>query len=125
MRAVDNEVSIRGRTVVPCNKDDAFLEVVFSLSGTPFLRGDSNGDGEVALSDAVVLLTGLFQEQRVDNCPAASDASLDGRIDISDAVYLLAHLFLGGPGPPEPFPDCGPDPAAETLTCLELSPGCR
>jgi len=124
---IDNHISIRGEGVVPCNKDDAFLEVVFSLEGPRFLRGDSNRDGRIAISDPVFLLSGLFQEQRVDNCPAASDANADSRVDMSDAIYLLAHLFLGGPSPPAPFPDCGPDPAGReaSLPCLEPPPGCR
>lgn len=127
MRAVDNEISIGGRTVVPCNKDDAFLEVVFSLEAPPFLRGDSNGDGQLALSDAVLLLMGLFQEQRVDNCLAASDSNADDRVDMSDAIYLLTYLFQGGPSPPEPFPNCGPAAVGdgESLGCIELPPACR
>lgn len=31
-----------------------------------------------------------------------------GGIDITDAVYVLNSLFLGGPKPPSPHPDCGP-----------------
>ena len=124
---IENHISIRGEAVVPCNKDDAFLEVVFSLVEPRFLRGDSNRDGGIEISDPVFLLSGLFQEQRVDNCSAASDANADSRVDMSDAVYLLAHLFLGGPSPPAPFPDCGLDPAGATdsLPCLEPPPGCR
>ena len=122
----NNEVVLRGEVVPPCNKDTASLTLVFSLEGPRFLRGDSDGDGDLALADAVFLLAGLFEEQRVDNCPASSDANSDGGIDISDAIYLLAYLFRGGPSPAAPFPDCGPDPGVDQtpLSCLEPQPGC-
>ncbi|MBN1441262.1 MAG: hypothetical protein JXA90_01070, partial [Planctomycetes bacterium] len=51
-------------------------------------------------------------------CLRAGDSNGDGDLNISDPIYLLAYLFLGGPAPPPPFPECGaaPPPPGE-LTC--------
>jgi len=72
-----------------------------------FVRGDTNEDGSLELSDAVRTLTWLFQSATAPACRAAADSNDDGALDLSDAVFSLAHLFLGGEAPPPPFPDCG------------------
>jgi len=36
-------------------------------------------------------------------------------VNIADAVSVLAGLFGGGPPPPAPYPDCGPDGTADAL----------
>src|SRR5262245_60638191 len=89
-----------------------------SLAGTPFRRGDSNGDGTVDLSDAVHLLDWLFLGGEVPGCLDASDGNGDRTHDLTDAVYLLGYLFLSGPVPPASGPaDCGP--------AVEPGPGCK
>jgi hypothetical protein len=90
--------------------------------GRPFLRGDSNADGEVNLSDAVSVLSFLFQAGDRPTCMRAADSSGNGAVSISDAVYLLLHLLLGGPSPPPPFPGCGEDRAGADLTCDAYPP---
>jgi hypothetical protein len=84
-----------------------------------FVRGDTNDDGAMDISDAVFLLNYLFLGGAVPACQPAADINNDHRTDLSDAIYLLNHLFLGGNGPALPFPACGPDPGG--LTC----PGSR
>ncbi len=69
----------------------------------PFLRGDTNSDGKVDLSDAVSILNLLFNNGPSPHCGESSDANGDHRIDISDAIYLLNYLFSGGLQPPEPY----------------------
>lgn len=56
-----------------------------------------------------------------------TNANGDGRADLSDAVYLLTHLFLGGPAPIEPFPECGWGllPTDEEMGCAITPTGCR
>lgn len=81
-----------------------------------FLRGDTNEDGTVNLTDSVALLGFLFAGEPPP-CLAASDVNATRSLDISDAVHLLNHLFQGGPPPAEPFPVCGLDPAANTDGC--------
>jgi hypothetical protein len=38
---------------------------------------------------------------------SAANTNGDRAVDLSDAVYLLGHLFLGGPAPQAPYPECG------------------
>lgn len=93
-----------------------------STGGEPaLLRGDSNGDGERDLSDAVRTLLGLFAGLPL-SCLDAADANDDGGVDVSDPVYLLHFLFLGGAAPPAPSAGCGLDPTGDTLGCD--IPGC-
>jgi ELWxxDGT repeat protein len=96
-----------------------------------FLRGDCNGDGEVAgsVTDAVFLLNHNFSGGPAPPCLAACDANGDGEVtgQVTDAVYLLQFSFLGGPAPPAPFPACGPGPLASdaALGCGRAPAGCE
>jgi hypothetical protein len=83
-----------------------------------FLRGDSNDDATVNLSDAVRTLGFLFLGLPPPGCSDAGDANDDGILNMTDAVYTLLHLFTGGPAPPEPYPDSGLDPTPDDFHCL-------
>ena len=72
----------------------------------PFLRGDSNGDSNVDLSDAISILRFLFLGADEPSCQATADSNGDGNVDITDAIYSLAFLFLGGDALPAPT-ECG------------------
>ena len=92
----------------------------------PFVRGDSNLDQTVNLSDAVATLSFLFGGTGPNHeCKNAMDADNNGEIDLSDAVFLLKHLFLGGAILPPPYPDCGLDPEAPgtpgNLGCVDFT----
>ncbi|MBI4604517.1 MAG: hypothetical protein HY721_21355 [Planctomycetes bacterium] len=97
-------------------------------SGGEFLRGDSNSDGEIGLSDAVCTLEHLFHAVpgapcAAPGCRLALDVDDDGELAITDPIRLLGFLFLGGPAPPQPFPACGPDPTpSPALDCLVPPP---
>ena len=98
-------------------------------SGNEFVRGDSNGDGEVNISDAQFSLRWLFLAGREPDCLAAADTNDDESVDISDPIRVLEYLFLGGPRPAPPFPGAGSDPTPG-LACgppitLALSCGVR
>ncbi len=86
-----------------------------------FLRGETNGDGDLDVSDAVYALLWLFapgQLTRPPYCQDSLDANDDGAVDISDAVFLLAFLFRGGQAPPFPGESIpGADPTSDTLLC--------
>lgn len=84
----------------------------------PFARGDGNLDGSVDVSDAISGLTYLFGTSDGVYCLDAFDTNDDGQVDIGDMVYLLGSLFGGGPSPSPPFPNCGPDPTADALSCI-------
>lgn len=83
----------------------------------PFVRGDANVDGQVDISDGVKILNVLFLGDAPEGCDDAMDSNDDGKTDISDGVWILNFLFLGGPKPPQPYPDCGPDPTGDDLRC--------
>jgi hypothetical protein len=92
----------------------------------PFLRGDSNCDGRLDLSDAVFTLGWLFLGGRMPCCIAAVDVNGDAAVDLSDPVYGLNHLFSGGPAPLAPFPDCGFGELESDagLGCSKAAEGC-
>jgi hypothetical protein len=87
------------------------------LPADTFIRGDSNLDRTIDITDAVSLLGCLYLGQACASCEDASDANDDGSLDLSDAVYTLAFAFLGGAAPRPPHPAPGPDPTADFLTC--------
>ena len=90
--------------------------------GTPFRRGDADGDGSLRLTDAVRILTFLFQGVEAPDCVDTADADNDNEVLLTDAVLVLAYLFQQGAAPLDPGPDvCGEDPdgddPADDLTC--------
>ena len=69
-----------------------------------FLRGDSNSDGAVNVSDSSHLSNYLFNGGGAPPCENQADVNADGSIDLSDVTFLNNWLFLGGPPPPAPGP---------------------
>lgn len=90
--------------------------VALPLTST-FIRGDSNNDGIVDLTDAIFILNYLFQGGDAPSCQDAADVNDDGILDISDAVAVLQYLFLGGNDPAQPYPDEGIDFSEDGLIC--------
>jgi hypothetical protein len=94
----------------------------FGASTEPrFIRGDSNADGRVDMSDTVALLWSMFSGGPNLPCLDAADSNADLVIDLSDAVAILEVLFQTRSSLPAPFPACGSVPA---LRC-EDSSACR
>ncbi|MEC9477270.1 MAG: proprotein convertase P-domain-containing protein [Planctomycetota bacterium] len=85
--------------------------------GSGFIRGDCNSDGGINIADAIFVLGNLFSGGPDGPCIDSCDANDDGALNIADAIYTLANLFSGGPNPPDPFPNCGPDPTDDPLGC--------
>lgn len=83
----------------------------------PFVRGDADGNRALNLSDPIVVLGALFLGSEALACEDAADGNDDGALNLTDAIYVLSYLFLGGPPPPAPFPDEGPDPTPDALSC--------
>ncbi len=80
-----------------------------------FHRADSDGDGNVTLSDAVHTLNYLFAQGPDTTCKETQDFDNDGAVLLTDAVASLRYLFAQGPPPAAPGPTsdpCGPDPDA-------------
>lgn len=81
-----------------------------------FLRGDSNGDGTLDISDPIRSLLSQFGGQRLP-CPDAADVNDDGVVDIADPIAELQFLFRNGPPLAAPFPWDGMDQTADALGC--------
>jgi hypothetical protein len=103
--AVANVVVIDGASVAA-----GFQHGSVTLYGHPeprFIRGDTNGDAVIDISDVVWLLSELFLGGPSIDCPIASEANADGLVDVADAVHIASYIFLGGPQPASPSPNCG------------------
>jgi hypothetical protein len=97
-------------------------EVAGSGNST-FLRGDSNADGEVDISDAVHTLGFLFLGTPAPSCPDASDSDDNALLEITDAVLTLNWLFLGQGDLASPGPEaCGSDPTEDALPACDYDP---
>ena len=82
-----------------------------------FLRGDTDLDGDIVITDPVRTLGRLFLGTGALPCEDAADANDSGVLDITDPIYTLQFLFLGGPDPLPPYPEPGLDPTADPLRC--------
>lgn len=107
-----------------------FEAVVGGSPGNPnggdlptFLRGDTNLDCTVDLSDPIFLLNSLFSSAGPMPCPDAGDADDSGLLDLTDAIFSLNFQFQGGQRPLPPGPDNpGPDPSQDSLRSCESRP---
>ncbi len=92
-----------------------------SLSQT-FVRGDSDMNKDIDITDVIFTLTHLFLGGSAPNCQDAADANDDGSIDLTDAVTTLGFLFLGqGPLPAPSLEQCGGDPSEDELGCQHFA----
>ncbi len=61
-----------------------------------WVRGDSNGDAALDISDPILMLGRLFLGGLTrETCPSALDVNADEAFDISDPIILLRFLFQG------------------------------
>jgi|SoiMethySBSTD1v2_1073268.scaffolds.fasta_scaffold469430_2 hypothetical protein len=89
-----------------------------------FLRGDTDSNGRLEITDAVVTLGSLFLGFPAPHCLDAADSDDNGDINITDAVYVLNYLFTGGSAPPPPGPGaCGADPTSDALPACPAACG--
>jgi hypothetical protein len=116
---VRNKLIAGGQEITP----DAATSFVF-VNGllnivpdsTPFVRGDSNFDESIDISDAKFTLSFLFTGGTAPPCPDSTDANDDGKIDISDPIATLQFLFTGETKLPPPRVP-GLDPTPDGLIC--------
>jgi hypothetical protein len=99
----------------------SFPVVVTTLpQGVPgtFLRGDTDGDTRVSVTDAVGAIAFLIRGGPIPRCLDAADADDNGRVNIADPIAILQMLFLGAGPLPAPGPTVAWfDPTADELSC--------
>jgi hypothetical protein len=118
---VRNFLIASGQEITPSLADSfVFIDGRVNIvpDGIPFVRGDSNANGTVNISDPQFTLNFLYLGGARPLCFDAADANDDGGLDISDAVATLQFLFLGTRSlPPPNFP--GLDPTPDSFVCVE------
>ena len=104
---------------VDCADSDCCAEPsCIALGCTRFDRGDVDGDGSRAVTDAIRILLSLFGGAGPLRCDDAADVDDGDAIDVADPIYLLQYIFQGGPPPPPPFLQCDKDPTQGRLSCV-------
>src|SRR6185503_16049787 len=87
-------------------------------SGGPrFVRGDVDADGQILITDAILILNRLFLGGEALPCEKAADADDDGSLVLTDPILILGRFFLGDAALPPPGPDCGEDRTQDPLAC--------
>jgi hypothetical protein len=119
--AVANKLIASGQEVTPSLASSfVFVNGLVNIipDGSPFVRGDSNGDLAINISDPQFTLNFLFLGDEAPRCEDAADANDDGFVNISDPITTLHFLFVGGTRLPPPGPGPGPDATSDDLHCL-------
>ncbi|MGH9360679.1 MAG: hypothetical protein ACRD2T_02090, partial [Thermoanaerobaculia bacterium] len=101
----DNRVTVGGVRYLPRVRIGGAL--VQSALGARFIRGDADLNRRVEITDAILILGGLFLGAGPISCLDAADVNDVGGVDITDPIFLLRFLFLGGEPPPPPYPFAG------------------
>ncbi|MEE3200297.1 MAG: PKD domain-containing protein [Planctomycetota bacterium] len=102
-------------------------------AGPRIVRGDSNSDGSINLTDGVIPLLYLFSGGDAPACMDSADANDTGAIEITDAIIIFGWLFTGGNAPAPPGPtspgylssDCGEDLSEDTIGCARSALICQ
>lgn len=113
--------------LIVANKIAGTLTVLLNRTQTTveFRRGDADGDGAIAISDAIAQLAALFGAVTTPlGCPDAGDFDDDGAFGVGDPISLLAYLFASGPAAAPPSTTCGTDPTPDPLPYCGVSPSC-
>ncbi|MEM7166668.1 MAG: dockerin type I repeat-containing protein [Planctomycetota bacterium] len=92
-------------------------ECSLALDAQAFIRGDSNSDGAINISDVTSALNHIFGISS-QSCPDAMDFDDSGTLDVTDPVTLAQYLFVQGMPPAPPFPNPGLDPTPDGLDCM-------
>jgi PKD repeat protein len=118
---LNNIFTVDGFTLLPTLGEGGTVSIRHLRFPPPrfFLRGDTDGNEVVNLTDAVLILGYLFTGTARPDCADAADVTDDGALDVSDALFTLSFLFKAGSFPHPPYPDMGLDPTGDRLEeCL-------
>ena len=91
---------------------------LFDAFSYGFIRGETNSDGVIDISDAINIVNSLFLGEGEILCLDAADTTDDAQIDISDAIRVFRFLFSGGAPPEQPHPEPGFDETEDSFGCL-------
>ena len=93
-----------------------------TASGSLFLRGDVNQDGQVNFLDSNDLLRFFYDKEYEPPCLESADVNNDGLVQLDDALQLINYVTHGLSPPALPFPACGRDPdepgSGKDIGCL-------
>jgi hypothetical protein len=89
-----------GEVHINCNDPEMpSAAIPVSLEVASFMCGDANGDGDLNVADAVMLINYVFNGGPIPEPMQAGDANGDGDLNVADAVYMINYVFSGGPPP--------------------------
>ncbi len=94
---------------------EVFVDPFVFPPPVPFLRGDVDGDSQVLITDAVLVLQFLFSGGAAPACFDAADVNDSGSIDLADPIGLLGYLFIFTNPPAYPWPSSGFDGTEDDL----------
>jgi hypothetical protein len=106
-----------GSPCIRSGKDGSDMGAIPFAGGTIFLRGDTDSNGAVNISDPIATLNHLFSSGPAPDCRDVLDTNDDGAVNITDPIYVLQFLFQGGSPIAPPYPDPGTDPTEDSLSC--------
>ena len=116
---IDKIVMTRDTGFTPTGLGPAESEVEGVDSTPTFVRGDSNGDGFLEISDAIATVLHLFVGASALECEDHGDFDDNGQLQVTDAIATLAFLFQEGVAPRAPYPDAGLDGTPDPFDCGE------
>ncbi len=108
-----NEIVNDGRSIRP-SLDTRGIEITIASERSLFIRGDSNRDLSLNITDVVLILRFLFAGEEL-SCLDPMDIDDNGRIEITDVIVLADLLFGQGIPPALPFPNPGLDLTEDDL----------
>ena len=130
----DNVIDDDRDGAADCDDTDcADADVCVVPAGPRIVRGDSNSDGSINLTDGVIPLLYLFSGGDAPACMDSADANDTGAIEITDAIIIFGWLFTGGNAPAPPGPtspgylssDCGEDLSEDGIGCERSALVCQ
>ncbi len=79
-----------------------YVRCVRDAGGPESSCGDTNGDEEVNVADAVFTINYVFKGGSVPESLCLADANGDDGVNLGDSVYLINYVFRSGQAPIEP-----------------------
>jgi PKD repeat protein len=114
---LSNIFTVEGRSLLPALGEGGVVSIERLTLPPPrfFVRGDTDLNGVVELTDAVAILGYLFTGAGAPRCLDAADATDDGALNLTDAIFTLNFLFKSERYPAPPYPEPGMDPTGDAL----------